>query len=142
MIIVVGFVGSEFGIFVGFGWVHSSDLVGKLGFRRVGSLTSRIRSIVRSLILLGSTQPELCDVRVSKVGFRCHPLGFGSDSVLDLGFPSGFGFFRVLKNDYNLPKIYTFKAIFSLQKYSVLKNRPILIVFHAGKVEKRDEEKF
>ena len=62
--------------------------------------------------------------------------------VLDLGSPSGFGFFRVLKNDYNLPKIYTFKAIFSLQKYSVLKNRPILIVFHAGKVEKRNEEKF
>ena len=68
--------------------------------------------------------------------------GLGRVRVLDLGSPSGFGFFRVLKNDYNLPKIYTFKAIFSLQKYSVLKNRSILIVFHAGKVEKRNEEKF
>ena len=44
MFIVVGFVGSEFGIFVGFGWVRSSDLVGKLGFERVRSSTSRVRS--------------------------------------------------------------------------------------------------
>ena len=44
MFIVVGFVGSEFGIFVGFGWVRSSVLVGKLGFGRVRSSTSRIRS--------------------------------------------------------------------------------------------------
>ena len=44
MFIVVGFVGSEFGIFVGFGWVRSSDLVGKLGFGRVRSSTSRVRS--------------------------------------------------------------------------------------------------
>ena len=69
-------------------------------------------------------------------------VGSGRVWVLDLVSPSGFGFLQVLKNDYYLPKIYTFKAIFSLQKYSVLKNRPILIVFHAGKVEKRDEEKF
>ena len=83
---------------------------------------------------------------MSKVGFGSGSgvtlSGSGRVRVLDLGSPSGFGFFRVLKNDYNLPKIYTFKAIFSLQKYSVLKNRPILIVFHAGKVEKRNEEKF
>ena len=44
MFIVVGFVGSEFGIFVGFGWVRSSDLVGKLGFGRVRSSTTRVRS--------------------------------------------------------------------------------------------------
>ena len=44
MFIVVGFVGSEFGIFVGFGWVRSSDLVGKFGFGRVRSLTSRVQS--------------------------------------------------------------------------------------------------
>ena len=97
MFIVVGFVGSEFGIFVGFRWLCSSVLVGKLGFRRVGSLTSRIRSIVRSLILLGSTQPELCDVRVSKVGFRCHPLGFGSDSGVGPRVPFGFRVFSGFK---------------------------------------------
>ena len=44
MFIVVGFVGSEFGIFVGFGWVRSSILVGELGFGRVRSTTSRVRS--------------------------------------------------------------------------------------------------
>ena len=44
MFIVVGFVGSEFGIFVGFGWVRSSDLVGKLGFGRVQSSSSRVQS--------------------------------------------------------------------------------------------------
>ena len=44
MFIVVGFVGSEFGIFVGFGWVRSSVLVGELGFGRVRSSTSRVRS--------------------------------------------------------------------------------------------------
>ena len=38
------FVGSEFGIFGGLGWVRSSVLVGKLGFRRVGSSSSRVRS--------------------------------------------------------------------------------------------------
>ena len=42
MFIVVGFVGSEFGIFGGFGWVRSSVLVGKPGFGRVRSLTSRV----------------------------------------------------------------------------------------------------
>ena len=44
MFIVVGFVGSEFEIFGGFGWVHSLVLVGELGFRRVQSSTSRVRS--------------------------------------------------------------------------------------------------
>ena len=44
MFIVVGFVGSEFGIFVGFGWVLSSVLVGELGFGRVQSSTSRVRN--------------------------------------------------------------------------------------------------
>ena len=34
---VVGFVGSEFRIFGGFGWVRSSVLVGKPGFGRVRS---------------------------------------------------------------------------------------------------------
>ena len=38
------FVGSEFGIFGGFGWVRSSVLVGELGFGRVRSSTSRVRS--------------------------------------------------------------------------------------------------
>ena len=38
------FVGSEFGIFGGFGWVCSSVLVGELGFGRVQSLSSRVRS--------------------------------------------------------------------------------------------------
>ena len=37
MFIVVGFVGSEFGIFGGFGWVRSSVLVGEPGFGRVRS---------------------------------------------------------------------------------------------------------
>ena len=41
MFIVVGFVGSEFGIFVGFGWVRSSVLVGELGF---GSSKFAVRS--------------------------------------------------------------------------------------------------
>ena len=44
MFIVIGFVGSEFKIFVGFGWVRSSVLVGELGFGRVQSSTSRVRS--------------------------------------------------------------------------------------------------
>ena len=44
MFIVVGFVGSEFGIFGGFGWVRSSVLHGKPGFERVRSSTSRVRS--------------------------------------------------------------------------------------------------
>ena len=38
------FVGSEFGIFGGFEWVRSSVLVGELGFERVRSSTSRVRS--------------------------------------------------------------------------------------------------
>ena len=37
-------MGSEFGIFGGFGWVRSSVLVGELGFGRVRSSTSRVRS--------------------------------------------------------------------------------------------------
>ena len=37
MFIVVGFVGSEFGIFGGFGWVRSSILVDKPGFGKVRS---------------------------------------------------------------------------------------------------------
>ena len=37
-------VGSEFGIFVGFGWVRSLVLVGEPGFGRVRSSTSRVRS--------------------------------------------------------------------------------------------------
>ena len=44
MFIVVGFVGSEFGIFGGIGWVRSSVLLGKPGFERVRSSTSRVRS--------------------------------------------------------------------------------------------------
>ena len=37
-------MGSEFGIFGGFGWVRSSVLVGELGFGRVRSSASRVRS--------------------------------------------------------------------------------------------------
>ena len=37
-------MGSEFGNFGGFGWICSSVLVGKLGFGRVRSSTSRVRS--------------------------------------------------------------------------------------------------
>ena len=37
-------MGSEFGIFGGFGWVRSSVLVGVLGFGRVRISTSRVRS--------------------------------------------------------------------------------------------------
>ena len=44
MFIVVGLVGSEFGIFVGFEWVCSSVLVGEPGFGRVRSSNSRVRS--------------------------------------------------------------------------------------------------
>ena len=44
MFIIIGFVGSEFWIFGGFGWVRSSVLVDKLGFGRVRSSTSRVRS--------------------------------------------------------------------------------------------------
>ena len=50
MFIVVGFVGSEFGIFGGFGWVRSSVLVGKPGFERVRSSTSRVRSSSKFVI--------------------------------------------------------------------------------------------
>ena len=50
MFIVVGFVGSEFGIFEGFGWVRSSDLVGEPGFGRVRSSTSRVRSSSKFVI--------------------------------------------------------------------------------------------
>ena len=46
----VGFVGSEFGIFGGFGWVRSSVLVGKPGFERVRSSTSRVRSSSKFVI--------------------------------------------------------------------------------------------
>ena len=34
MFIVVGFMGLEFGTFVGFGWILSSVLVDKPGFRK------------------------------------------------------------------------------------------------------------
>ena len=50
MFIVVGFVGSEFGIFGGFGWVRSSVLVGEPGFGRVRSSTSRVRSSSKFVI--------------------------------------------------------------------------------------------
>ena len=46
----VGFVGSEFGIFGGFRWVRSSVLVGELGFGRVRSSTSRVRSSSKFVI--------------------------------------------------------------------------------------------
>ena len=44
MFIVVGFVGSEFQILEGFGWICSSVLVGKPGFGRVWISTSRVQS--------------------------------------------------------------------------------------------------
>ena len=37
-------MGSEFGIFGGFGWVRNLVLVGELGFGRVQSSSSRVRS--------------------------------------------------------------------------------------------------
>ena len=40
-------MGSEFGIFGGFGGVRSSDLVGEPGFERVRSSTSRVRSSLK-----------------------------------------------------------------------------------------------
>ena len=43
-------MGSEFGIFGGFGWVRSSVLVGKPGFERVRSSTSRVRSSSKFVI--------------------------------------------------------------------------------------------
>ena len=67
MFIVVGFVGSEFGIFVGFGWVRSSVLVGELGFGRVRSSTSRVRSssklevFSKMLIVVGFVGSEFWD---------------------------------------------------------------------------------
>ena len=50
MCILVGFVGSEFGIFGGFGWVRSSVLVGEPGFGGVRSSTSRVRSSSKFVI--------------------------------------------------------------------------------------------
>ena len=43
-------MGSEFGIFGGFGWVRSSVLVGKPGFKRDQSLTSRVQSSLEFVI--------------------------------------------------------------------------------------------
>ena len=62
------FVGSEFGMFGGFGWVCSSVLVGKLGF-------GRVRSLVFPDLGLGSAHfwPNMFEVRAfcrgSKFGF-------------------------------------------------------------------------
>ena len=56
------FVGSEFGNFGGLGWVRSSVLVGKLGFGRVQSSTSRVRSssklevFSKMFIVVGSSE--------------------------------------------------------------------------------------
>ena len=44
MFIVVWFVDSEFGIFIGFEFVRRSVLVGELGFGRVRSSTSMVRN--------------------------------------------------------------------------------------------------
>ena len=50
------FLGSEFGIFGGFGWVHSSVLVGEPGFERVREVQPLGFEAVRSSLFLGSTQ--------------------------------------------------------------------------------------
>ena len=63
MFIVVGFVGSEFGIFEGFGWVRSSVLVGELGFGRVRSSTSRVQS--SSEFVTFGFDPTLNGIRVN-----------------------------------------------------------------------------
>ena len=76
MFIVVGFMGSEFGIFVGFGWVRSSDLVGKLGFGRVRSSTSRVRS--SSEFVTFGFDPTLISTQNLKVIISYHKiLGLG-----------------------------------------------------------------
>ena len=62
MFIVVGFVGSEFGIFGGFGWVRSSVLVGEPGFGRVRSSTSRVRSSSK-FVIFGFDPTLLCTSR-------------------------------------------------------------------------------
>ena len=46
------FVGSEFGIFGGFGWVRSSVLVGKPGFGRVRSSDLEFGELWRTLDIL------------------------------------------------------------------------------------------
>ena len=55
----VGFVGSEFGIFVGFRWVRSSVLVGKPGFGRVRSSDLEFGELWRTLDILFWTQNHL-----------------------------------------------------------------------------------
>ena len=59
MFIVVGFVGSEFGIFGGFGWVRSSVLVGKPGFGMVRSSDLEFGELWRTLDILFWTQYHL-----------------------------------------------------------------------------------
>ena len=53
------FVGSEFGIFGGFGWVCSSVLVGKPGFGRVRSSDLEFGELWRTLDILFWTQYHL-----------------------------------------------------------------------------------
>ena len=53
------FVGSEFGIFGGFGWVRSSVLVGKPGFGRVRSSDLEFGELWRTLNILFWTQNHL-----------------------------------------------------------------------------------
>ena len=53
------FVGSEFGIFGGFGWVRSSVLVGKPGFGRVRSSDLEFGELWRTLDILCLAQNQL-----------------------------------------------------------------------------------
>ena len=73
--ILVGFVGSEFGIFGGFGWVHSSVLVGKPGFQRVRTSTSRVRSSSKFVIF--GFDPTLNAIQ-SREGLKEVPIYFAN----------------------------------------------------------------
>ena len=66
----IQFVGLEFEIFGGFGWVHSLVLVGELGFGRVQSSYSRVQSssklevFSKMFIIVGFGVRDFCRVRM------------------------------------------------------------------------------
>ena len=68
-------MGSEFGIFGGFGWVRSSVLVGKPGFERVRSSTSRVRSSSKFVIF--GFDPTLNAIQ-SREGLKEVPIYFAN----------------------------------------------------------------
>ena len=69
------FVGLEFGIFGGFGWVRSSVLVGELGFGRVRSSTSRVQSSSKFVIF--GFDPTLNAIQ-SREGLKEVPIYFAN----------------------------------------------------------------